>query len=415
MKKITGFILSALLTGSLLPGTLFGSTRTISAASDKNNNEKTQVTFMVSGTGNYAEIRKQSLEAQLLEDFPDIEIVVEAYPEEQYYSILSTKLSMGEGPDFFNIQPNWAGPNAVQKLAPAGYLEPLEDLDVIRNADPADTESVTWNGHIYSLNRFSMILCTYYNKSIFENLGLSIPQNWPEFLDVCEKLKDAGITPIISGNKDSYALQFGLYQIAANQVYSDNPDFNEQLADGTASFTDPDTWDKIIDQYLLLYKNNYVEEHSLTMGSTEALNRFCNGEAAMLFSGNFNYSSLLNALGENLGAFPLPANDEGQPLCTVISKGGGTAIYSGSQHIELCKKIFEKLYQSTSDAASSEDEIWYVFHELEKEGHYTINCNQGWRGDVEWALEDGVSRKIGGAAISVHYITSLMQDAYENG
>lgn len=87
---------------------------------------------MESGTGNYADVRKQSLEAQLLDDFPDIEIIVEAYPEEQYYSILNTRLSMGEGPDFFNIQPNWAGPNAVQKLAPAGYLEPLDDLAVIQ-------------------------------------------------------------------------------------------------------------------------------------------------------------------------------------------------------------------------------------------------------------------------------------------
>ena len=415
MKKITNYILSVLLSGSLLSASLFYTAQTTSAASDKTTKEKTKITFMESGTGNYADVRKQSLEAQLLDDFPDIEIIVEAYPEEQYYSILNTRLSMGEGPDFFNIQPNWAGPNAVQKLAPAGYLEPLDDLAVIQNADEADTESVTWNGHTYSLNRFSMILCTYYNKSIFEKLGLSIPQNWAEFLNMCEKLKNAGITPVISGNKDSYALQFGLYQIAANQVYSENPDFNTQLSDGTASFSDPGTWDKVIDQYLLLYKNNYVEAHSLTMSSAEAIRRFCNGEAAMLFSGNFNYSTLLNALGENLGAFPLPANDQDQPLCTVVSKSGGTAIYSGSQHIELCKKIFEKLYEPTNDTLSSEDEIWMVFHDLKEKGHFTINCNQGWKGDVEWALEDGVSRKIGGAAISVNHITSMMQTAYENG
>lgn len=234
MKKITNYILSVLLSGSLLSASLFYTAQTTSAASDKTTKEKTKITFMESGTGNYADVRKQSLEAQLLDDFPDIEIIVEAYPEEQYYSILNTRLSMGEGPDFFNIQPNWAGPNAVQKLAPAGYLEPLDDLAVIQNADEADTESVTWNGHTYSLNRFSMILCTYYNKSIFEKLGLSIPQNWAEFLNMCEKLKNAGITPVISGNKDSYALQFGLYQIAANQVYSKSPDFNAQLADGNS-------------------------------------------------------------------------------------------------------------------------------------------------------------------------------------
>lgn len=417
MKHSVPLFLSVMLTGTLFFGTSSVLVQAgTSGSEDTKTSEKTRITFMVSGTGNYAQTQKQSLEEQLLDDFPDIEIAVEAYPEEQYYSILNTRLSMGEGPDFFNIQPYFAGPNAVQKLAPAGYLVPLEDLPVIQNADPQNLESVSWNGHVYSMNRFSMILCTYYNKTIFDQLGLKIPQNWPEFLTVCEQLKNAGITPVISGNKDSYALQFGLYQIAANQVYSANPDFNQQLSDGTTALTDPGTWDKVIDQYLLLYKNNYVQEHSLTMSSEESLQRFMNGEAAMIFSGNFNYSTLKAAMGEDvLGAFPLPANDEGQPIYTVVSKSGGTAVYSGSQHINLCKKIFEKLYQSTGYMASSEDPIWDIFYSLEQEGHYTINCNQGWKGDVEWALEDGVSQKIGGAPFSVNYITAQMQEAYENG
>ena len=93
-----------------------------------------------------------------------------------------------------------------------------------------------------------MTLCTYYNKQIFQELNLSIPQNWPEFLQVCEKIKQASITPIISGNKDSFSLQFGLYQIAANQVYANNPLFNQQLKDGITAFTAKDIWDKTIER-----------------------------------------------------------------------------------------------------------------------------------------------------------------------
>lgn len=61
-----------------------------------NTSEKTEVTFMVSGTGDYAKTQKEKLEQQLLPYFPDIEITVEAYPEEQYYTLLNTKLSMGK-------------------------------------------------------------------------------------------------------------------------------------------------------------------------------------------------------------------------------------------------------------------------------------------------------------------------------
>lgn len=379
-----------------------------------NTSEKTEVTFMVSGTGDYAKTQKEKLEQQLLPYFPDIEITVEAYPEEQYYTLLNTKLSMGEGPDFFDIQPNLAGPNAVQKLAPAGYLEPLDDLELVQKAPAENKEPVSCNGHVYSLTHVSMTLCTYYNKQIFQELNLSIPQNWPEFLQVCEKIKQASITPIISGNKDSYSLQFGLYQIAANQVYANNPLFNQQLKDGITAFTAKDTWDKTIDQYLLLYKNNYVQSNSLSMSNAEAIEHFINGDAAMIFNGNFSSSYLTEKMTEDaLGAFPLPANETGSPIYGVISSGGGTAIYSGSKHVDLCKKIWEKLHSSFSFTSKAFTGIWDVFQPLLAEQRYTINCNQGWLGDVEWVLEDGISQKIAGDSISVSHITALMQKAYD--
>lgn len=408
MRKITGMLLAAVLT--------LGSAGTCLAAEEEAS-DKIQLTFMGSGTGNYAENRKKELEGVLLEDFPNIEIIMETYPEEQYYSILNTRLSMGDGPDFFNIQPYWAGPNAVQKLAPAGYLEPLEEFPVIANASEEEKAPVSWNGHVYSLSRGGMILCTYYNKKIFEKYGISIPRNWTEFLEVCEHLKKNGVTPIISGNKDGYALQFGLYQIAACQVYADNPDYNQQLEDGTVRFTDSGTWDTVIDRYLLLYQKKYVQEHSLAIGSAEAAERFGSGEAAMMFGGNFNYSVLSEYMDEEeLGAFSLPANENGEPVYGVISNGGGMAVYAGGTHVELCKKIIQKILESGNTGTSSENEsMWSEFEELQESGRYTINCNQGWKGDVEWILEDGVSRKIGGEDISTDYITDKMQKAYDEG
>lgn len=383
-------------------------------AEDGKGREKIPLTFLVSGTGDYAEKRKKDLEEALLEKFPDIEICVEAYPEEQYYSILNTRLSMGEGPDFFNIQPYWAGPNAVRKLAEAGYMEPLEDLPAVAEAQEEEKIPVMYEGHVYSLSRGGMILCTYYNKEIFEEQELSIPENWTEFLEVCEKLKKNGVTPLISGNKDMYVLQFGLYQIAACQVYAGEPDYNQMLADGSAKFTDSGTWDEVLKRYLALYDNGYVMDNSLAMGQAEASRRFAKGEAAMMFGGNFNYPDLSEWMGEeNLGVFPLPANDAGEPVYGVISHGGGMAVYAQGEHAELCKEIFQALYENSgSQSSEMNGETWEVFTELEKKGHYTINCNQGWKGDVEWALEDGVSRWIGGERLSLSDITEDMQEAY---
>lgn len=407
MRKITGlFLAAALLLGSAAP-----------CMAEEEAEEKITLTFMETGTGNYVQERKEELEEKLLEDFPNIEIRVEAYPDEQYYSTLNTRLSMGDGPDFFYIQPYWAGPNAVRKLSGAGYLEPLEELSVVAQASGEEQAPVSADGHVYSVSRGRMILCTFYNKEIFEEYGLCVPENWSEFLDVCEVLKKNGVTPMISGNKDSFALQFGIYQIAACQVYAENPDYNQELEDGTASFMEPETWDEVLERYLTLYEKGYVMENSLAMSAAEASERFAAGEAAMMFGGNFTYSGLTEQMGEEtLGAFSLPANEEGQPVYGVISKGGGMTVYAKGSHVELCKKIFEKFYEKENVWDSdNEEEIWAPFDILEETGRHTINCNQGWKGDVEWAMEDGVSRKIGGEAISIEEITRKMQEAYDRG
>ncbi|MDD4849779.1 MAG: extracellular solute-binding protein [Gemmiger sp.] len=50
-----------------------------------------------------------------------------------------------------------------------------------------------------------------YNKGLFEKAGITkAPDTWQDFLDACQKLKDAGITPLTTD--DAYAMQaFGMH------------------------------------------------------------------------------------------------------------------------------------------------------------------------------------------------------------
>ena len=50
-----------------------------------------------------------------------------------------------------------------------------------------------------------------YNKALFEQAGITeVPSTWQEFLETCQKLKDAGITPLTTD--DAYAMQaFGMH------------------------------------------------------------------------------------------------------------------------------------------------------------------------------------------------------------
>ncbi len=45
-----------------------------------------------------------------------------------------------------------------------------------------------------------------YNKKIFKEVGVDVPETWDEFLEVCQKIKDAGYIPIAFGNISPWAV-----------------------------------------------------------------------------------------------------------------------------------------------------------------------------------------------------------------
>lgn len=243
--------------------------------------------MMVSGVASDNDFETEQLPKLVKEKWPNVTLEVTKLPDDNYYTSLKTKLASGECPDIILTQPMYAGQNSCYALAEAGYLASLNDLDNVQGREDA-LSSVTYDGDIVTDTSSVAILGTYYNKELFAQAGIeSEPQTWDEFLEDCKKLKDAGIQPIVMGDKDQYVLQFGLYQLAADEIYSKNPDFDTQLRDGDASFTDEGTWDKVLEMYKTLYDEGYIDaSKSLGYGASQAIQDFIDGKAAMTFDGS---------------------------------------------------------------------------------------------------------------------------------
>ena len=173
------------------------------------------LTMMVSGTAYENDFETEQLPSLIKEKWPNVTLEVTKLPDDNYYTSLKTKLASGECPDIILTQPMYAGQNSCYSMAEAGYLTPLNDLDAVEGRQ--DLSSVTYKGDIMTLSNSISILGCYYNKDLFAQVGITAePQSWDEFLEDCKKLQDAGIQPIVMGDKDQYVLQFGLYQLAAN-------------------------------------------------------------------------------------------------------------------------------------------------------------------------------------------------------
>lgn len=442
IRKELSFILIGLLTMILFTGcgkneegtdskTTAGAVE-VTSDSDESADEEIVITMMYSGTVAENDFETEVLPMLVKEVFPNVTLEVTKLPDDQYYTALKTKLASGEAPDIILVQPKYAGANSVIGLAEAGYLEPITDIELFDKIGTSGTESFSYEDEIYAVPSGVTILGTYYNKSMFDSHGLSIPKNWDEFLNVCKVLKEAGIQPIVMGDKDMYVMQFGLYQLAANQVYPNNPKYDDQLRTGDVKYTDEGTWDVVLDMYKTLYDEGYIEDTSLGLGAQQAIQKFVDGEAAMTFDGSFN-APAINAEGAadfERGYFPLPGNDVGEQLYTSMALGAGPAIYSGSDYIDECKAIMNLWFDGESDiwkayadsgkvivtygyGADATNPLFDSFIELYNEGYSYYWCNQGWPSGVETEMEALLSEMIGGVGTTVEEITNGMQSKFD--
>ena len=269
-----------------------------------------RIVLTVMSSGGSDEILKKIVEEQ----FPEVSLSFLSYPEEEFYTVMKMKLATGNGADFISVQPGYAGSNELYSLAAGGYLASLpENCTEVLGLDPKAKNLMKVDDRVYGISNISLMLGVLYNKRIFDEEGIKVPACWEEFLDCCESLAKKKIQPIIFGGKDKREIQYGIYQIAVNRLYASKPDFDQRLRERKASFSDPNTWDHVLKTYFQLFEKGYIQESCNYLRTSEALEGFQRGEAAMLISNSMHAIPFLMSeeLRGEYGFFPLPANERG--------------------------------------------------------------------------------------------------------
>ena len=380
------------------------------------NEEPITLTYMVPGYGSNSYAGYEQF-MKIEEEHPDIHFEVQVYSEEQYYATLKTRLATGCGTDLFFVQPEYGGANGVASLAQAGYLEPVDDIDVVReNREKLDDSYfLSYEDHIYSVSIGTMGLGVVYNKAVFADCNLELPTNWKEFLECCEIMKKQNIQPIAVSGKDANTLQYGVYQIAANRIYRRNPDFNEELREGTAHFTDAGTWDEVLKMFTGLYEEGYLGENSMENASADAIDIVSAKKAGMMFAGTGEAKNYMKA-EEELGFFLLPAQEKNETPLVCRGEIGGISIYADSAHKEKCKELLNDVYEEEiKDKTTQLEEFSALFPDIKglTGNTYVPLCNQGWNNTVEHVLETKLGEYLSGGDITIREITEAMQKELE--
>ncbi|MFC4013874.1 ABC transporter substrate-binding protein [Nonomuraea purpurea] len=136
---------------------------------------------------------------------PTIKIDTETRPGgSEGDNIVKTRLSTGDMSDVF-----WYNSGSLlQALNPAQTMVDLTGDPVLAGVQKDFLPVVTQGGKVYGVPASTaMGGGILYNRRVYDKLGLQVPKTWAEFMANNDKVKAAGITPVISTFKDTWTSQ----------------------------------------------------------------------------------------------------------------------------------------------------------------------------------------------------------------
>ncbi len=279
------------------------------------------------GTEANASVTNALVQAYMAKN-PNVTIQVVSQPADNYFALLKAAALAQSGPDIMTM---WTGLFALQNQT---YLEPLDSYI------PADTlksfNGIDWCSKGLQLSQGAICVPLdmqhyngFYNKDLFAKAGITtFPTNWTEFFAALDKLKASGVTPIAYG-PGGQALNAGFYpyyDLSYMMMYLSVSDW-KKLYSGQIPWTDPAIV-KQLETWAQIKSKGYTNPDVL---NGDSVGMFESGQAAMVLEGSWDFKEFHDKLGDKVGVFIPPFNDQ-QVKGVVEFPGDGFGITSYSQN-----------------------------------------------------------------------------------
>lgn len=271
---------------------------------------------------------------------PDIKIEQEVLSNEQYKDKLKVLSSSNELPD---VGMGWPG-GWLDPYVEGNRLAPLDDVldEEFRDKFVGGTiEAFEVEGNTYGVPTDLNIAVIYYNKSIFQEYNLKVPETYKELKEVISVLNENGVEPIALGNKDRWTGSLW-YMYFADRIGG-----SETIVDAVQSktFGDPSLTQAAEEIQTLVEMNAFSEgANGLTNGEAESI--FMSEQAAMYLSAtwalpNFTTSDTTSQeFKDAVGYFKFPEVEGGEgDINSFVGGAGGLFVAENSQVQDEAKQF----------------------------------------------------------------------------
>jgi raffinose/stachyose/melibiose transport system substrate-binding protein len=289
--------------------------------------KKTTITLLV---GQQESTRLEAAARDLIDGYNEsqdkIEVKRESLPPDQIRTVIKTRLNSNNGPDVFSYD---TGPGFGGVLAKAGLVAPLDsayDKYGWKIYDWARARA-TYGGKTYGVPEQVEEVGIFYNKDLFEKMGVEPPKTLEELEQIADKAKQQGITPLAFANKEQWPAGHQFSMMVSNLIGRGGLD---RILYGNGSWNSPDVV-KGIDLYFRQFEDKgYFPRgvNGLDYDSGNAL--FYSQKAAMLPTGTWLISDLSQKAPFEVGFFPFPSID-GSSVAPPAGVGSGYFVSAKSK------------------------------------------------------------------------------------
>ncbi len=269
----------------------------------------------------------------------------------EYYTKLNALVASNQTPDVFIVSP---GPNLTTYVEPGvtadltNYLK-TDNPDWYGSFNGGVFDKQTYDGKIYAVPTNLAAACVFYNTEMFDAAGAKVPTTYAEMLDACQKLQDAGYTPITISAGTAWCLSM----LAGYLCDREGADL-DAIAAGNASWLDApfvSAANKVVEL------SQYFQPTAAGDTNDVATANFYNGEAAMLIQGSWAIAQINGSNPDfeaKCGIFQFPGIDGGADPNRMIAKTDSLAMSSKTKYPEACIALMKCFTDETAQKYTAE-------------------------------------------------------------
>jgi raffinose/stachyose/melibiose transport system substrate-binding protein len=242
--------------------------------------------------------------------YPDIQVTFSPTAPAEYNAILNSRLEAGSAGDLITCRPFDESLGQFER----GHLVSLNDLPGMENfSDVAKSAWITDDGSdVFCVPMASVIHGFMYNTEIFDELGLTEPATYEQFLADLQVIADAGYTPLVMGTIDQWeAATMGYQNIGPN--YWRGEEGRLGLIEGTIGYDEGGFLEafEALAEWIPFLPAGYQ-----AMSYPDAQNYFTLGQGAIFPTGSWEIGVFRPMVDFEMGAFKPPV-PEGQETCYI--------------------------------------------------------------------------------------------------